>query len=70
MDIIHSVSSGAVGLLGAMLAVLFLTWVATAQSIYNAFFGFAPVASMPEFIEHGVSTAGDTGSLPSGAQLD
>lgn len=40
MDIIHSVSSGAVGLLGAMLAVLFLTWVATAQSIYSAFFGF------------------------------
>jgi len=58
INIIHSVSSGAVGLLGVMLAVLFLTWVATAQSIYNAFFGFAPVSSMPEFFEHVISTAG------------
>ena len=57
MEIIHSVSSGAVGLVGAMLAILFLTWVATAQSIYNAFFGFAPVSSMPEFFEHVISIA-------------
>ena len=56
-DIIDSVSCGAVGLLGAMLAVLFLTWVATAQSVYNAFFGFAPVSSMPEFLEQVISTA-------------
>jgi uncharacterized membrane protein len=57
LDIIHSASSGAIGSLGAMLAVLFLTWVATAQSIYNAFFGFAPVSSMPVFFEHVISTA-------------
>jgi len=57
MDIIRSTSSIAIGLLGAMLAVLFLTWVATAQSIYNAFFGFAPVFSMPEFFEHVTGTA-------------
>ena len=57
LDIIRSASSGAIGLLGAMLAVLFLTWVATAQSIYNAFFGFAPVFSMPAFLEHVISTA-------------
>ena len=52
-----AIAIGAVGLLGAMLAVLFLTWVATAQSVYNAFFGFAPVSSMPEFFEHVISTA-------------
>jgi hypothetical protein len=53
MDIIRSTSSIAIGLLGAMLAALLLTWVATAQSIYNAFFGFAPVFSMPGFFrEH------------------
>jgi uncharacterized membrane protein len=57
LDIIHSASSGAIGSLGAMLAVLFLTWVATAQSIYNAFFGFAPVSSTPVFFEHVISTA-------------
>ncbi len=57
LDIIRSASSGAIGLLGAMLAILFLTWVATAQSIYNAFFGFGPVFSMPAFLEHVISTA-------------
>jgi uncharacterized membrane protein len=31
--------------------------VATAQSIYNAFFGFAPVSSTPVFFEHVISTA-------------
>jgi uncharacterized membrane protein len=56
LDIIRSASSRAIGLLGAMLTVLFLTWVATAQSIYNAFFGFAPVSSMPEFFKHVIST--------------
>ncbi len=56
MDIIRSTSSTAIGLLCAMLAVLFLTWVATAQSIYNAFFGFAPVFSMSEFFERVIGT--------------
>jgi uncharacterized membrane protein len=56
MDIIRSTSSIAIGLLGAILAALFLTWVATAQSIYNAFFGFAPVFSMPGFVRHVVGT--------------
>ena len=57
LEIVRSACSGAIGSLGAMLAVLFLTWVATAQSIYNAFFAFAPVSSMPEFFEHLISTA-------------
>ena len=57
MDIIRrSTSSIAIGLLGAMLGALFLTWVATAQSIYDAFFGFAPVFSMPGFFGHLVGT--------------
>jgi uncharacterized membrane protein len=56
MDTIRSSSSIAVELLGAMLAALFLIWVATAQSIYNAFFGFAPVISMPGFFRHLIGT--------------
>jgi uncharacterized membrane protein len=56
MDMIRSSSLIGIGLLGVMLAALFLTWVATAQSIYNAFFGFAPVFSMPGFFRHVVGT--------------
>jgi len=56
MEIVRSTSSITIGSLGAMLAALFLTWVATAQSIYNAFFGFAPVFSMPGFFRHLVGT--------------
>ncbi len=69
-EILRSASLGAIGLLGALLAVLFLTWVATAQSIYNAFFGFAPVASMPESLSTSSVPRRDTGFLPSGAQLE
>jgi uncharacterized membrane protein len=56
MGIIRSTSSFGTGLLGATLAALLLTWVATAQSIYNAFFGLAPIFSMPGFLRHLVGT--------------
>src|SRR5260221_4437188 len=35
--------------LGALLLVLFVTWVATADAIYVATFGHAPAASIPDF---------------------
>jgi uncharacterized membrane protein len=60
MDVIRYPSFSAIASLGAMLAILFLTWVATAQSIYNAFFGFAPVFSMPKFL---VDVTGTTEGL-------
>lgn len=56
LDIIRSPSSGAIVVLGAMLAVLFVIWVATAQSIYNATFGFTPVFSMPRFLQNVTGT--------------
>lgn len=56
-DIIRSPSFSAIVVLGAMLAALFLIWVATAQSIYNASFGFAPVFSMPKFLQSVTGTA-------------
>src|SRR5258708_12036703 len=52
LDIIRSASSGAIGLLGAMLAVLFLPWLATAHSIFNPFFSFAPLFSIPPILQH------------------
>jgi uncharacterized membrane protein len=55
-DILRSPSSGAIVALGAMLAVLFVIWVATAQSIYNATFGFTPVFSMPRFLQNVTGT--------------
>ena len=57
VTIIRSAASGAIALLAFILAALFLTWVATAQSIYNAYFGFAPIFSMLGFFEHMIWTA-------------
>jgi len=56
-DIIRSPSSSAIVVLGAMLAVLFVIWVASAQSTYNATFGFTPVFSMPRFLQNVTGTA-------------
>jgi uncharacterized membrane protein len=55
-DIIRSPSSGAIMVLGTMLAVLFVIWVATAQFTYNATFGFTPVFSMPRFLQNVTGT--------------
>jgi len=36
--------------LGGILMLLFLVWVATAQAIYVATFGYAPAAGIPDFV--------------------
>jgi uncharacterized membrane protein len=56
-DIIHSESFGAIAALGLLLAILFVVWVAVAQSIYVAFFGYAPAASMPDFLGQVLATS-------------
>ena len=48
-DVLHSPSRGAIAALGALLLVIFLIWVAVAQAIYIANFGYEPAASMPNF---------------------
>ena len=55
-DVFHSPSIGAIAALGVLLLVIFTVWVAVAQAIYVANFGYAPAASMPEFAERVLTT--------------
>lgn len=55
-EVLRAPSLGAMLSLGAILLVLFLVWIATAQAIYNMTFGYAPVASMPDFAQKVLST--------------
>jgi uncharacterized membrane protein len=57
LDVLRSPSLGAMLGLGAMLLVLFVTWVATAQAIYVATFGNAPAASIPDFVSRVLTTS-------------
>jgi uncharacterized membrane protein len=49
LDIRHSPSLAAIMVLGLILVAIFLTWIAVAQGIYVATFGYVPAASMPDF---------------------
>jgi uncharacterized membrane protein len=48
-DVLHSPSLGAIVALGLLLMALFLIWLAVAQAIYIAFFGYQPPASIGQF---------------------
>jgi uncharacterized membrane protein len=50
LDVLHSPSLGAVVALGLLLMVIFLIWLAVAQSIYVAFFGYSEPASIGRFV--------------------
>jgi uncharacterized membrane protein len=56
LDIRRSPSLGAITVLGLMLVAIFLTWIAVAQAIYVATFGYVPAASMPDFIRQVFTT--------------
>ena len=49
IDVLHSPSFGAMLGLGALLLALFVTWIATAQAIYVATFGYQAAAGIPDF---------------------
>lgn len=49
-------SFGAMLGLGALLLTLFATWIAAAQAIYVAAFGYAPAASIPDFVARILTT--------------
>jgi uncharacterized membrane protein len=49
-DVLHSPSRGAIVALGFLLLAIFVFWVAVAQVIYIANFGYEPAASIPDFI--------------------
>jgi uncharacterized membrane protein len=55
-DVFHSRSAGAIAALGLLLLVIFVLWVAVAQAIYVANFGYEPAASMPDFLRQVFTT--------------
>jgi len=55
-DVLRSPSAGAIAALGVLLLVIFVLWVAVAQAIYIANFGYQPAASMPDFLRQVLTT--------------
>ena len=53
----HSASIGGILVLGVLLAVIFLVWVAASQAIYIANFGYAPPESIPDFLRQVFTTS-------------
>ncbi len=49
-DVLHSPSLGAIVALGLLLMAIFLIWLAVAEAIYIANFGYQPPASIRQFI--------------------
>ena len=56
MEVFRSPSFGAMLGLGTMLLALFVTWVATAQAIYIAAFGYETAANIPDFATRVLTT--------------
>jgi uncharacterized membrane protein len=50
LDVLRSPSIGAIVALAVLLMILFLIWLATANAIYVANFGYAPPASVGQFL--------------------
>jgi uncharacterized membrane protein len=50
LDVLHSPSLGAIIALGLLLMAIFLIWLAVAEAIYIANFGYKPPASLGQFI--------------------
>ncbi len=50
LDVLHSPSLGAIVALGVLLMVIFLIWLAVAQAIYVANFGYTAPASIRQFV--------------------
>ncbi|MEO6781988.1 MAG: DUF2189 domain-containing protein [Bradyrhizobium sp.] len=55
-SVLRSPSFGAMLGLGTLLLALFVTWVATAQAIYVAAFGYKPAAGIPDFAARVLTT--------------
>jgi uncharacterized membrane protein len=56
IDVFRSPSFGAMFGLGVLLLALFVTWVATAQAIYVAAFGYETAAGIPDFATRVLTT--------------
>ncbi len=51
LGVLRSPSFGAMLGLGVLLLALFVVWIAAAQAIYVATFGYASAASIPDFLK-------------------
>jgi len=56
LEVLRSPSFGAMLGLGTLLLALFVTWVATAQAIYVAAFGYEAAAEIPDFARRVLTT--------------
>lgn len=56
LEVVRSPSFGAMLGLGVLLLALFVTWVATAQAIYIAAFGYAGATSFTDFVQRVLTT--------------
>jgi uncharacterized membrane protein len=56
LDIRHRPTFGAIVALGLLLMAIFLIWLAVAQAIYVATFGYLPAASIPDFVRQVLTT--------------
>ncbi len=56
LEVVRSPSFGAMLGLGALLLALFVTWVATAQALYIAAFGYAGATGVSDFAERVLTT--------------
>lgn len=56
IKVLYSPSFGAMLVLGTLLLALFVTWVATAQAIYVATFGYQAAADTPDFVRRVLTT--------------
>ena len=56
MHVLSAPSFGAILGLGTFLFALFVTWIATADGIYIATFGYTPAASIPNFARRVLTT--------------
>ena len=55
-DVIQSPSLGAIVALSLVLVALFGVWIAVAQSIYTAYFGYLPITSLRAFMNDVLNT--------------
>jgi uncharacterized membrane protein len=56
VGVLRSPSFGSMLGLGVILLTLFVVWIAAAQAIYVATFGYAPAAGMPDFLTRVLTT--------------
>lgn len=54
--VLHAPSLGAIIALAGVLVALFLSWLASAQAIYQGLFGYGVQASIPDFIHQVLTT--------------